>query len=144
MAHLNAFQLKGLRRILKMKTAFVDRANTNQKVFEKANAIRNPKSLPNKNIQTFTEYIEKQQQKLLTHTIRADEQDPLRQCMLEKGTFTTYDIPVRRVGRPRENWVNHAYKPMCMKNTGVTEKEYKSRPVIYQRKIQPFIANREL
>ena len=54
--------------------------------------------------------------------------------MLEKGTFTPYDVPVRRVGRPRENWVNLAYKPMCMKKTGINEREYRAMPVTYQRK----------
>ena len=36
-AKLNTFQLKGLRKILHMKTTFVERANTNQLVIQKAN-----------------------------------------------------------------------------------------------------------
>lgn len=34
---LNAFQLKGLRRILKMDTTYINRANTNRKVYKAAN-----------------------------------------------------------------------------------------------------------
>jgi len=37
LAKLDTSQLKGLRTILGIKTTFVDRANTNQKVFEQAN-----------------------------------------------------------------------------------------------------------
>ena len=36
---LNVFQLKGLRKILRMKTTFVDRANTNARVLVKANEV---------------------------------------------------------------------------------------------------------
>jgi len=34
---LEVFHLKALRKVLKMKTTFVDRADTNKKVYEKAN-----------------------------------------------------------------------------------------------------------
>ena len=41
-SHLNTLQSKGLRRSLNMKTVFVGRQNTNKKVSEAANAIKNP------------------------------------------------------------------------------------------------------
>ena len=50
MSRVNTFQLKGLRKILQTKTTYITWANTNQKVFDKANAIFNPKHLPDKNI----------------------------------------------------------------------------------------------
>ena len=34
---LDTFQLKGLRNILKLKTTFIDRSNTNEEVFRRAN-----------------------------------------------------------------------------------------------------------
>eukprot|EP00975_Prorocentrum_lima_P057474 12055194-Prorocentrum_lima.AAC.1 len=34
---LRTFQLKGLRKILRLKTTFIDHANTNKKVFAQAN-----------------------------------------------------------------------------------------------------------
>ena len=49
---LNALQLKGLRQILHMDTTFVNRANSNIKVFETANTFKNPKQLLNKKILT--------------------------------------------------------------------------------------------
>ena len=56
--NLNAFQLKGLRRILKIKTTYVERANTNKKVLEQANAIVNPSNTTGKHIKPFSEYIQ--------------------------------------------------------------------------------------
>ena len=40
---LDTFQLKGLRKILEMKTTFIDRANTNQKVYQCAQELLNTK-----------------------------------------------------------------------------------------------------
>ena len=34
--HMNVFQLKGLRKIMGMKTTFVNRANSNEEVFRRA------------------------------------------------------------------------------------------------------------
>lgn len=75
---LNVLQLKGLRKILGIKTTYVERSNTNQKVFDTANAYRNPKHTPGKDIKPFSTYVSCQQHKLLAHTIRADEDDPVR------------------------------------------------------------------
>ena len=57
MNKLNTFQSKGLRKILGMKTTFVERANTNKKVFEKANEIKNPKGIEGGNVKPFSRHI---------------------------------------------------------------------------------------
>jgi retron-type reverse transcriptase len=54
LSHLNAFQLKGIRRILNLKHTFVDRSNTNHKVFQMANAIKNPKQIEGKDVVKFS------------------------------------------------------------------------------------------
>ena len=41
---LDAFHLKGLRKILEIKTTFIDRANTNERVYQKAQEVLNAKS----------------------------------------------------------------------------------------------------
>eukprot|EP00975_Prorocentrum_lima_P058079 12181543-Prorocentrum_lima.AAC.1 len=49
MQMLDTFQLKGLRKILRMKTTFCDRSNTNDAVFQRANAaVRHGTSNPSK------------------------------------------------------------------------------------------------
>jgi len=50
---INTFQLKGLRKILGLKTTFVERANSNKIVFELANNVANPRHKPEKGYQNF-------------------------------------------------------------------------------------------
>ena len=117
LGNLNAFQLKGLRRILKIKTTYVERANTNKKVFEQANAIVNPNNTTGKHIKPFSEYIQTQQHKFLAHIVRAQPNDPLRECTLQKNTPYPYEISNRRVGRPRNSWTSRTYERLVHKNS---------------------------
>ena len=103
MSKLDVFQLKGLRKILNMKTTFVDRNNFNAKVFQVANAIKNPKNILWNNIKPFSQYIREKQQACIKHTIRAPLTDPLRQCTFEPDTSAPINIRNKRVGRPRGN-----------------------------------------
>ena len=59
---IDAFQLKGLRKILNLKTTYVDRNNTNQRVYEQAQEKVNEGltegSKSRKTIQRLSEYYE--------------------------------------------------------------------------------------
>ena len=105
LSKLNALQLKGLRKILHMDTTFVNRENSNKRVFEVANLIKSPKNTPNKNILPFGTYVNNKQAEALKHTIRANNKDPLRQAALIPDTPFIAGIDHRRVGRPRGKWV---------------------------------------
>ncbi len=142
--HVNAFQLKGLRRILGLKTTYVDRNNSNKKVFEEANNIANPKNKQDKNVKTFSQYIHKQQHKLLAHTIRADATDPLRQCIFSENTDLPYEHDKRRVGRPRNNWTNEVYKRLVRVNLPYSIEELKKNPKPYFVKIASKAKDRSL
>ena len=111
-----------------MKTTFITRANTNDRVFERANAIANPKSKPNKNIRTFSHYVQGRQEPLLKHIVRSSNEDPLRQCTLEYNRPIPFQVPKRRVGRPRLNWTNEAYKRIYLKNNLGIEQTWKADP----------------
>ena len=76
LALLRAFQLKVLRQILKLKTTFIDRRNTNELVFDRANQAKLPGSAP---ILPIDQYIQETQLKHLGHLIRADNDDPTRE-----------------------------------------------------------------
>ena len=89
---------------------FVDRANSNKRVFDVANAIKNPKQLPNKNILPFGTYINNKQAAALKHTIRSNNTDPLRQAALIPDTPFIAGIDNRRVGRPRGKWAIKTYE----------------------------------
>ena len=144
LAHLNAFQLKGLRRILKMKTTFVDRGNTNAKVFEKANAMKNPTGTQGKNIVAFSKYIHQQQNKLLAHTVRAPPEDPLRQCTLVANSAIPYQVDNRRVGRPKNNWTYSTYERLVKNNLGISHDLWKVSPHTYITAVEPAIRNKSI
>ena len=52
---LDVFQLKGLRKILGMTTTFINRANSNQRVFQEASHAAFPKEGDNRRIKPFGE-----------------------------------------------------------------------------------------
>jgi hypothetical protein len=113
---LDAFQLKGIRKILDMQTTFLNRANTHAKVLERASRVANPKSKPNKNIRRFSHYVQTRQESLLKHIVRSPNEDPLRQRTLEFNRPIPSQVPERRVGRPRLNWTTEEYKRTYFKN----------------------------
>ena len=126
---LDAFQLKGLRKILKLNTTFINRGNTNKHVFELANNAKNPKEIPGKHIKPFSEYISNKQENLLKHTIRASGSCPLRQCTLEPGTAIPHLSGNRRVGRPRDKWADTILRDMHVKYGFGTKSDFKSNYV---------------
>ena len=78
---LNTFQLKGLRKILKLHTTFVQRDNSNEYVHRRANeTINSPSVGPGRQIKPLTEILEDRRLKLLGHVLRRDRQHPLHQA----------------------------------------------------------------
>lgn len=98
---LQSFQLKGLRQILKLKTTFVDRRNTNEFVFKCANKAKPSGTAP---ILPIPTYLHKQRQKHLGHIIRADNSDPVRQVTFLPSSHRPWLYSKKRVGKPRHHW----------------------------------------
>ena len=63
-------------------------------------------------MQPFSKYVLQKQRALLKHTVRADGEDPLRQCTLEAGTSTPIILNNLRVGRPRDKWAYSIFEGM--------------------------------
>jgi hypothetical protein len=121
---LNAFHLKGLRKILNMKTTFVDRANTNEAVYRKAFQVlqtENEKKPPRlqkakehmtKQVRPISEGLEAKKLSLLGHVIRREFHHPTFQVTFATPAGTEIATPLlvkrsptkRRKGRPRLNW----------------------------------------
>lgn len=125
---LDVLQLKGLRKILGIKTTFVDRANTNQSVYNTANTFKNPNHKPDKDIRKFSTYVLTQQRKLLAHTIRADPRDPIRLTTLNTVSDMPTEVGKRRVGRPRKNWTWSTYSDLFVLNSLGTAEQFKIDP----------------
>ena len=100
---LDAFQLRNVRRILKIPPIFVDRTQTNEKVRDRD--LEYGLQVEKVSITWKQATI-----KLLGHTIRTHRHDPLRQVFFEKGTNTPKIYHCKRVGRPRAEWVSETMK----------------------------------
>ena len=140
MQRLNTFQLKGLRKILKMKTTFVERCNTNAKVFEEANRFKTNE----KRIKPFSVYIEEKQEALLKHLVRAESSDPLRMSTLRFNSPLPCGVINRRVGRPRETWAHNVYSRMWSKYQYGSSFEFKTDPNTSIQKMEAAIQNRTI
>ena len=107
---LDAFQMRGLRRILQRQSTFIDRRNTNSRLLEEATAIAFPTPGDNRKICRFSEFHMQRRAKLLGHILRSSNTDPLRQVSCEPNTANRVDYGRKRVGKPRQNWLHHTKK----------------------------------
>ena len=98
---LDTFQLKGLRKILKMKTTYIDRSNTNKRVREEA---ATKMDLARKRVPNISKQVTGAQHKLLMHTLREAEEAPTRKATFRGPRGTLRLGPTKRVGRPRKHW----------------------------------------
>ena len=100
---LNTFQLKGIRQILKLHTTYLDRENTNKKLYEMANNIAGNATNP-KPFRQISSQIKRNSLKYFGHLVREGYEEPTR-----KATFTARMWPnigtKNRCGRPRHNWI---------------------------------------
>ena len=96
----NAFQLRGMRRILGIDSTYVNRANTNESVLRKANEEMKKYKPSRHEIKLFSELVREKRIKLAGHILRTSEEDPLRQVSYKPNSANTFEIGKRRVGRP--------------------------------------------
>ena len=113
---IEVFQLKGLRKILDMKTTFVDRSNTNENVFKRANEIIESETREGKEakkVKPFVNIYKNSRIKRLVR-VRAMKDDHPVKCITfgpdPTGRIVPWDPPNRRVGRPRFKWVTETIK----------------------------------
>jgi len=103
-SRLEAFQLKGLRKILKMVTTFVDRNNTNDEVFRRANQQVAPSS-PEKTICSIQTILQDRRISLVGHILRQNNDHPIRTVTFKRDSAAPMEVLHRRVGRPRKQWI---------------------------------------
>jgi len=112
--------------------------------FFKANFYKNPKGRAGKNIKPFSEYVKQKQHELLAHTIRAANEDPLREATLEPDSGTPIHLTKRRVGRPRDNWTWSAYEELFLRNNLGTRDMFKLDPVGSAERVANRARNRDI
>ena len=104
---LDVFHLKGLRQVLGLKTRFIDRANTNEKVLKLAEAEINKGRKGGgvmKRVRRISEIIEDRSIQELGEVLRLDNSDPRRMVTFLESTAAPNLPPSNRIGRPRAQW----------------------------------------
>ena len=103
MNKLDAFQMKSLRRILNVPPTFIDRTQTNQVVREQVEQY-------GVDATNFSHVWKNQKLKLFGHILRANHKDPLRQVLFSYNSFAPRNIPLKRRGRPKLDWLQETIK----------------------------------
>ena len=98
---LNTFQLKGLRKMMKMKTTYIERDNTNEKVFLEANRRCKGECT----IIPLSEQYINAKIKAFAKLLNLRRGDPRAEIVFQPGTLKPHDYGKKRVGRPRNNWI---------------------------------------
>ena len=100
---LDAFQIKGYRKILHIPPTSVDRTMTNASVKE---LIQSHYGVT---VIEFSKLWLKRKFQLLGHIIRSDPQDPMRQVLFLPISLVPRTEHARRVGKPRAHWLIETY-----------------------------------
>ena len=96
---LDAFQMKMLRRILRVPSTYIDREWTNQRVIDTLT-----QRFGYKHVGLSTRW-KQNKIRLLGHIFRSSPQDPMREVLFETGTFFPRIEHTGRVGKPRAHWL---------------------------------------
>ena len=94
---LDTFQLNGLRKILHMHTTYIDRANTNNEVYRRANLEMGSGPGAEEIIRPLCD-------------IRRTLNHPQHQATFATRNLSPQQVENRRVGRPRAEWTHEAMK----------------------------------
>jgi len=100
---LDAFQLKGLLTILKVTTAFINRAHTNEYAFSRTRQeLDNPDDPA---LQPLSAFHKSRRILLMAKIITLKDSDPSARVAFNPETLRPHGYGTRRVGHPRLNWV---------------------------------------
>ncbi len=84
------------------------------------------------------------QNKLLAHTVRSPNDDPIRQCTFNPNSLVPADVTKRRVGRPRDNWTWKCYEDMFIINNFGIKQQFKDQPLPSIARMEPKIRDRSI
>ena len=95
---------------IEMDTTYIDRANSNQKVFDTANQkLKEEKGDKAKKIISFIDAYKKQKRKRAARIIRK-EQSAIHKISFNGPKLKKWVHPNRRVGRPRLSWTEETVR----------------------------------
>lgn len=97
------YQISSLLLLLFRLTTFVNRLNSNEKVYATANAF-----LHNKPVRKLSQQYDDRKVKLQQQIILAPDSDPMKCATFDPSTFVSLRSATRRAGRPRKDWTAEA------------------------------------
>ena len=135
---IDAFQIRGLRKILNLPSTFIDRRFTNRYVLRRASDLMSTHRSHANNL-LFSHCYNERQAKLLGHIARTTQQDPLRQISFQPNSVNHVPYGKKRHGRPRQNWLHYTKKSIYTKKNciSLTMKRPFKRMRVYS--IQPML-----
>ena len=106
LSKLDVFHLRGLRRILGLKTTYIYRTNTNKRILEIAEQESNNdrKEGDRKRIRLMSEIVKERCFKELEEVLRLGKDDPRRKVTFLNDSAKPILPPINRVGQPRAQW----------------------------------------
>ena len=119
--YIDTFHLKGLRKILGLKHTYIDRLNTNEKIYREAEIAMNINNTgAHKQLVKLSDYYEQQRLKTIASLIHFKERPDARVSItFDKATLNINEYPKKRRGRPKNAWWNYALQFLwshCQKN----------------------------
>ena len=105
---LETFQLKGLRKISNMETTYINRANTNEEVYRRANA--EARTARENHVRPLSQVLQEKRIILLGHIIRRPREHPQHETTFYTRSLMPRTVDKRRVGRPRLSWTHETLK----------------------------------
>ena len=121
---LDTFHLKCLRKILKMKTTYVERNNTNDEVYRRANALLRDKEKISKLSHIYLD----RKQRFFCQVATAHQNDPIRSITFQGNTTQPRVHHPRRIGRPKIKWAHTEAKKQWNSIPGSTMPRVKYNP----------------
>ena len=107
MGQLDAFQMRGLRKIMGWQSTYMNRANTNKKLRRAAGMLIGAQTIRGTQcvepIQKVSTYVKTLQEKYMGHLLREPLGEPTRTCTFCRSGKPFLNRILRR-GRPRAQW----------------------------------------
>ena len=83
---------------------------------------------PRKTTEKFSMAYRKRKLELLGHVVRAENDDPMRQVTLKKGSIRNSAAGTRRVGKPKLEWVHENRKIAWKQHRIETDQSHRRKP----------------
>ena len=121
--YLDTFHLKCLRQILNLEHTYLDRANTNDHIYETAEMEMNKHNKgKHKELIKLSEYYEAQRLKTVAQIIHHKEEEDTRVSItFNKDTLQITEYSTKRIGRPKFAWWIYALEDLWREHQKTNE-----------------------